>query len=167
MLRDGEISLGNISRRARSDWVMASCRRGWREREREREKKKSIELSTFFFYLSFYPSQVRTVGPQPSVGICEKLSRYKLLKLSLVFVGGRDLWRLQHGISQHAREKLFFIGKFRCSSAGSNRLDARWSFLTAFTPNLPVIFPVFSRISGRGDRALFLSSPLFFFPLFL
>lgn len=96
------------------------------EKEKKKRKKKEEHRAIRFFFpfLPVFLSLSSSNRRSTSVGICEKLSRYKLLKLSLVFVDGRDLWRLQHGISQHAREKLFFIGKFRCSSAGSNRLDA-------------------------------------------
>lgn len=135
--------------------------------ERKKKKKKGEKEHRAihpFFHLSFYPSQVRSVGPH-RCGNLRKALRYKLLKLSLVFVGGRDLWRLRHGIfatrpgkAVFHREISLFIGRIEsigCLVILSNRFHAQ-----AF-----VIFPCFRESLAWIAPVIFIpfSSP----PLFL
>lgn len=93
-------------------------------------------------------------------------AKYKLLKLPLVFAAARDLWGLavrkfvtRWGKPVFHREISLFTDR------ASNRLDARWSFLAAFTAEPCVIFRCcespFSRVTFFF---LFFSC---FFPLLL
>lgn len=170
MLRDGEISLGNISRRARSDWVMASCRRGWRERKKKgKKKKKSIELSAFFpfFACLFIPLKF-----EPSVHIGGNLRKALPLQASETIVSFRGwagfmevaAWNFatRPGKAVFHREISLFIGRIEsigCLVILSNRFHAQTL----------VIFPCF-REPLVGDRyfyPLFLSFSFFPPPLFL